>query len=417
MFLILILLTLTTATQASPLPPAIINEYPNDPISAANDLLKRVVPQSYLAHFKCELLPKTNDVAAMQLSSDSTTNTILLRGTSGIEIASALNWYMNDYLNITFDWNTYAKGQWNGTAQYLLNTNSSSLPLPPTTLPIRPRQLSQSYYLNVCTPGYSLAWSDWSYWQKHIDWAALNGINLPLALTGTEYIWNKVWMEDFNFTSSELAPFFSGPAFLPWYRMGNMRGWGGPLTTEWMTSQKDLQLQILARQRALGMTPVLGAFAGFVPSSFVAKYPHAKVNRAPAWANFAQEYGEVYQLESTDPLFHTIGSRFIEVQNSIYGTDHIYSCDTFNEMDPTTTNLTELTASSSAVYQAMAASDSDAIWLMQGWLFQHQYWSAHSERVKAYLDGVPTPTDTSKSGMWILDLFGKILTGLNICLC
>jgi alpha-N-acetylglucosaminidase len=114
------------------------------------------------------------------------------------------------------------------------------------------------------------------------------------------------------------------------------------------------------------MRPVLGAFAGFVPSAFATKYPQAKLNRAPAWANFAKEYGEVYQLDSTDPLFHRIGSRFIEVQNAIYGTDHIYSCDTFNEMNPATTDLTELTASSTAVYQAMSASDPDAIWLMQG---------------------------------------------------
>ena len=399
--------TLLLASATASLPVASVNEYPHDPVSAANALLSRVVPPSYLSHFKCELLPTTppdDGVAQMQLSSDPSTNTVILRGTSGVEIASALNWYMNDYLNITFDWATYAKGQWSGTAKFLLTHDR--LPLPPTTTPSVPRQLSQSYYLNVCTPGYSLAWSDWAYWQKHIDWMALNGVNLPLALTGTEYVWNQVWKEDFNFTSSDLASFFAGPAFLPWYRMGNMRGWGGPLTSEWMVAQKNLQLLILARQRSLGMTPVLGAFAGFVPSSFATKYPNATLNRAPAWANFAKEYGEVYQLESTDPLFHRIGARFIEVQNALYGTDHIYSCDTFNEMDPTTTNLTELTASSTAVYNAMAASDTEAIWLMQGWLFIHKYWTEHPDRMKAYLAGAPTPSATSNTGMWVLDLFG-----------
>ena len=28
---------------------------------------------------------------------------------------------------------------------------------------------------------------------RHIDWMALNGINLPLAQTGQEEIWRRVW--------------------------------------------------------------------------------------------------------------------------------------------------------------------------------------------------------------------------------
>lgn len=29
-----------------------------------------------------------------------------------------------------------------------------------------------------------MAWWDWGRWEREIDWMALNGINLPLALTG-----------------------------------------------------------------------------------------------------------------------------------------------------------------------------------------------------------------------------------------
>ncbi len=29
--------------------------------------------------------------------------------------------------------------------------------------------------------GYSFVWWDWKDWEKHIDWMALNGINLPLG--------------------------------------------------------------------------------------------------------------------------------------------------------------------------------------------------------------------------------------------
>lgn len=50
-------------------------------------------------------------------------------------------------------------------------------------------------------------------------------------------------------------------------RMGNMRGWGGPLPDSWIEGQLALQHKILARMRELGMTPVLPGFAGHVPKA------------------------------------------------------------------------------------------------------------------------------------------------------
>ena len=114
----------------------------------------------------------------------------------------------------------------------------------------------------------------------------------------------------------------------------------------------------------------------------------------------------MYQLAATDPLFHKIGSKFITVQAATYGTDHIYSCDTFNEMNPPSGDDDALKASSAAVYESMSAADPDAVWLMQGWLFIHQFWTEHPDRVKAYLSGAPTPTPSKPGGMWVLDLFG-----------
>jgi alpha-N-acetylglucosaminidase len=64
------------------------------------------------------------------------------------------------------------------------------------------------------------------------------------------------------------AEFFSGPAFFAWQRMGNIRGWGGPLPNDFIAAQAELQKKILARMLALGMVPVLPAFAGHVPKAF-----------------------------------------------------------------------------------------------------------------------------------------------------
>ena len=39
---------------------------------------------------------------------------------------------------------------------------------------------------------------------RHIDWMALNGINLPLAQSGQEEIWRRVWKK-FGLTEVELC--------------------------------------------------------------------------------------------------------------------------------------------------------------------------------------------------------------------
>ena len=71
------------------------------------------------------------------------------------------------------------------------------------------------YYQNVCTFSYSSVWWNWTRWRREIDWMALNGINLPLAFTGQEAIWQRVYHK-IGLTQQELDTSFGGPAFLAW---------------------------------------------------------------------------------------------------------------------------------------------------------------------------------------------------------
>lgn len=57
---------------------------------------------------------------------------------------------------------------------------------------------------------------------------------------------------------SEIDAYFTGPAFLAWNRMGNLRGWAGPLPPAWHL--KQLYLQVPTQPPA----PVLRARAAFV---------------------------------------------------------------------------------------------------------------------------------------------------------
>ena len=184
--------------------------------------------------------------------------------------------------------------------------------------------------------------------------------------------------------------------------MGNLQGWGGPLTHNWLEQQAALQVQTLQRMRSLDMLPVLAGFDGYVPDAVKLHYPNAKINASGSWAGFPAVYQFDDLLDPTDPLFQTIGSTFMKKQIERYGTDHLYNSDTYNKMNPPTNDPTYLAAISTAVYSAMTAVDSEAVWVMQGWLFvsDPDFWQA--AQVEAYLGSVPNDK------MIILDLMSDV---------
>ncbi|MUT98601.1 MAG: hypothetical protein EP145_05380 [Bacteroides uniformis] len=52
-----------------------------------------------------------------------------------------------------------------------------------------------------------------------------------------------------------------------------------------------------------------------------------------------------------------------------YGTDHLYSADTFNEMIPPSNDSIYLNNIATKIYSSMANIDPEAVWVMQGWMF------------------------------------------------
>ena len=55
---------------------------------------------------------------------------------------------------------------------------------------------------------------------------------------------------------------------------------------------------------------------------------------------------------------------FFFKQTALYGTGHIYNCDTFNEMSPSSGDLTYLGNVAKAIFSAMTHVDSQAVWLV-----------------------------------------------------
>ena len=82
---------------------------------------------------------------------------------------------------------------------------------------------------------------------------SMMGVNIMYAHTGAEYVQAKVWTKLLGSNATRgIADFFSGPAFLAWFRMGNLKKWGGPMPASFLEQQHDLQLKILPRLQSLG---------------------------------------------------------------------------------------------------------------------------------------------------------------------
>jgi alpha-N-acetylglucosaminidase len=267
-------------------------------------------------------------------------------------------------------------------------------------------------YLNTCTYGYTTPWWDWPRWRREIDWMAAHGIDMPLALEGQEFVWRALWREA-GLNEAELAAYFSGPAFTPWQRMGNIEGHRAPLPAAWIDKKHALQVKILAAMRGLGMRPILPAFAGYVPKAFALKHPQARIYRMKAGAGFH----ETYWLDPGDPLFAHLVGRFMALYDATYGPGTYYLADSFNEMTPPIAadgsdaggafndaaaasaaakagvdpalKATRLAAYGKAIHDAFRAAQPDAVWVMQGWLFgaDQAFWTP--EAIAAYFSQVP----------------------------
>ncbi|WP_407429480.1 alpha-N-acetylglucosaminidase [Arcticibacter sp.] len=337
-------------------------------LKPAADLIKRVLPK-YADRFKIVYIPKEDNKDVFELETEG--SKVVLKGNNGVSIASAFNYWLKNYAHCDISW----------------NGSNLNIPKPFPLVSEKVRKVTPykyRHYLNYCTFNYTASWWDWERWQWEIDFMAMNGINMPLALTGQNSIWDKVY-RSMGFGDQDMDAFFSGPAYFNWFWMGNLDAWGGPLSKDFMKFHEDLQKQILARERELGMTPVLPSFTGHVPPSFKEKFPEVKLNTTQWGINVAP----VYVLDPETPLFTEIGKKFLEELTRTFGTDHLYSADTFNEMIPPSNDSLYLNGMAKKIFNSMTAVDTQATWVMQGWMFldKPNFWQP--TQMKALFSAVP----------------------------
>lgn len=356
----------------------------NKEVKAAKALAQRIIPQ-VTNHILFEQLQKENDKDVFEL--ESVDGKIVIRGNSANSMAVGLNHYLKYYCKTSVSW-------------YL----NDPIELPQVLPTIKQKEritsrMDKRFFLNYCTFGYTMPWWQWEDWERLIDWMALNGINMPLAITGQESVWYKVW-RNLGLTDQEIRSYFTGPAYLAWHRMTNIDYWLGNLPHSWLNHQEELQKKIVERERSLNMTPVLPAFAGHVPKAITRIFPEAKITKMSLWGGFREAYHSQF-LDPLDPLFAKIQKAFLKEQERLYGTDHIYGADPFNEIDSPSWEPEYLATVSRTIYDTMKQCDPKATWLQMTWLFyfDRKHWT--NPRIDAFVNAVP------KDKMILLDYFAE----------
>ena len=351
---------------------------------SAYALVERLLP----AVSDCFIFQEIDDDAGKDVFEiESVDGKICIRGNSANSMAVGLNYYLKYYCHTTVSW--YADDPVELPAE-----------LPSVNQKVRVKaRMDKRFFLNYCTFGYTMAWWQWRDWERLIDWMALNGVNMPLAITGQEAIWLRVWKK-LGLDEKDIKNYFTGPAHLAWHRMTNFDYFQGPLPDSYLEHQEKLQKRIVTRERELNMKPILPAFAGHVPEALIKIHPESKINRMSMWGGFQDKYRSFF-LDPLDPLFPVIQKAFLEEQTRLYGTDHIYGADPFNEIQSPSWEPEYLATVSRTIYNTITQVDKEASWLQMTWLFyfDSEHWTG--PRIDAFVNGVP------KNKMILLDYYAE----------
>ena len=331
-----------------------------------DNLLERI-DKGASKKFKIELKNGSRDYFEL----DQQGQRVVVRGNTWVNIGVGINWYLKYYAGIHLTW------------------NQMRAELPAVLPPVEQKErhetdLTLRYDFNYCTFSYSMAFWDWERWQQEIDWMCLHGVNMPLAIVGEECVWRQMLLK-LGYTEDEIGRFIAGPAFLAWWEMNNLEGWGGPLPLSWYARQEKLQKQILKRMRELDMHPVLPGYCGMVPHDAKERLG-LNVSDAGLWNGFQRPAN----LLPTDARFQEIATLYYDELTRLFGKADYYSMDPFHESKDDAS--IDYAKAGEVLMAAMKRVNPKAVWVIQGW----------TENPR------PEMVDPMKTGdLLVLDLFSE----------
>ena len=217
-------------------------------------------------------------------------------------------------------------------------------------------------YMNYCTLDYSMCWWNFERWEQEIDFMAMNGINMPLGVVGSEAVLFETLLQ-FGFSEREALDAISGPAFWAWQLMTNIEGYIPPPSKSYIEHRLALGKKIIERYAEFGMTPIQQGFSGHVPALMKEKFPKSKILMQRGWCG----YPKTAQLDPLDPLFAEFGTKYLKNLERLFGNYHYIACDPFHEGTPPKKSKKYLNAVGKAINSLYESFDKNSVWVMQAW--------------------------------------------------
>lgn len=341
------------------------DKFENDKTYADSKVLKemknlvgRVLGESFSSSFQFELRDSMKDGKDIFEIEDGADGTIVIRGNSGLAMASGFNYYLKNYAGVDYN------------PMYGSNTALDAV-VPVGKRVVKEAQFDLRYALNFCTYSYTMSFWNWDEYEAFLDWAAMNGINLILDIVGQEEVLRQT-LREFNYTDEEIRDYICGPAYFAWFYMQNLYSIGGPLPNSWFEQRTELGRQIHDRMQTYGISPVIQAFAGQVPETFAEKNEGAVLTPVDGWSGFTRpSIIKTYLTESEVAAgkinyFSDAAEIFYEKQRNVFGNvSHYYAADPFHEGG--NTGGLDVGNIYGEVQNEMLKSDPEAIWVMQQW--------------------------------------------------
>lgn len=269
-----------------------------------------------------------------------------IKANNTISAAVGVNWYLKYNCGRHMCWNNLRPELPDALPAIVKNERHST-------------DMALRYYLNYCTHSYSMAFWNWDRWEKEIDWMALHGINMPLAVTGSEPLWRNV-LRTLGYPEEKITDFVAGPGFQAWWLMNNLEGWGGPNPDAYYDRQEALQKKIVARMRELGMEPVFAGYAGMVPHD-AGTTIGLDVAESGKWMSYMRP--AFLQPSSKD--FARVAKVYYDELEKLYGKTKYYSMDPFHE--GAKAKGVDIAAAGKTIMKAMKDANARAVWVIQGW--------------------------------------------------
>ena len=310
-------------------------------------IIDRTIGAEYRKWFSFALKNRTSETDFFELSDSN--GKILISGNEGLSLATGLNYYFKNYVNVH------------------ISEQTRQVKMPDTIVPIGTKVRKETpykirYAFNYCTLNYTFAFFGEEDWQRENDWLALNGVNVVLDLAGQEATWIKFLM-NFGYSFDDAKDWLTGPSYYAWQFMDNMESFGGPIPDGYIKDRLELARSSQRWKRSLGMQTVLQGYAGMIPTNFSEYQPSVRVVAQGNWNGFSRPY----MIATDSPEYDEYSRKFYESQEFMYGkTTDYYAVDPFHEGGIRPTGLTD-DIIAKEVLQSLLEYDKEAVWIVQGW--------------------------------------------------